>query len=341
MTDAEFQIIVREIMKIFVTGANGFLGSNLVRELIKRRHRVTGLVLKGLDPTTIANLDIEIVFGNILDYKQLEKQTKGFDAIIHTAANISMWPGRNKFQRKVNINGTRNIIKVVHKNRIKKYIHVGSANSFGFGTKENPGDEEKSYNMLQYGIDYIDSKYEAQKLVLDAVKENNLPAVIVNPCFMFGPYSTEGGAKMIQEIYCKRVPFYTLGGRNYICVKDVCIGIANALNKGKIGECYILGNKNMTYNDIFSLIGKITNVNPPKLIVPKLIAKLYAHYSIKSAAFAKRIPKLTPAMVDISYDSHFYSAQKAVKSLNLPQTPIDIGIKESFKWLKENNLLGD
>ena len=327
-------------MKVFVTGANGFVGSNLVRELIKRKYEVTGLVLTGLTPSTIENHGIDIVYGDILDKKKLLSQVKGHDILIHTAANLSLWPYRNDFQKKINVLGTKNVIQAVLKNKLNKYIHVGTANSFGYGSIDSPGDETTPYNMDKYGMDYMDSKYKAQTLVLNTVKLKNLPGVIVNPGFMFGPYSSEGGAKLIKEIYNKRLPGYTLGGRNYVCVKDVCFGIVNSIKKGKIGECYILGNKNLSYNEVFSMIANIANVSSPKVRIPKFIAKLYSQFLVSISKVNNKPPKLTPKMVDISFDYHFYSAKKAVNELNLPQTSIEKGIKESIEWMKKNNKLG-
>jgi dihydroflavonol-4-reductase len=230
-------------MKILITGADGLLGSNLVRELLKRGHQLRAFVQPGRQQKTLAGLTFEKFPGNLLNAEEVLKSTEGCDAVIHCAANTSVWPTRSESINKVNIEGTKNIIHAVQKNNIQRMIYVGTANSFGFGSKENPGVEGNPYRSAMYGLDYMDSKYKAQQLILKEVQERKLPAVIVNPTFMFGPYdSNPSSGAMIVALYKGKVPGYTSGGRNYVCAKDAAVAIANALTKGRVGECYILGN---------------------------------------------------------------------------------------------------
>lgn len=251
-------------MKIFVTGADGFVGINLLHELINRHFQVVAFIEPdhSLDN---CNLDyIEIKHGNILDLNILVDSMKGCDTVIHLAARTDLWPYRSKIQKRVNIEGTKNMVKAAKINDIKRFIHIGTANSFGFGPKDNLGDETKPYNAHRYKLDYLDTKYEAQQFLLKEVKESGFPIVILNPTFMFGKHACNyGSATYIQSIYNKSLPGYTKGGRNYISVKDVCVGIINALTFGRVGECYILGNQNLSYNELFTLIAKVTGSKPP------------------------------------------------------------------------------
>jgi dihydroflavonol-4-reductase len=189
----------------------------------------------------------------------------------------------------------------------------------------------------RYHLGYWDTKYEAQQLILKAVQEDNLPAVVVNPTFMFGNFaSLLGSGKMIQAVYQGKLPGYTQGGRNYIAVQDVCVGIANAIEKGRVGECYILGNQNLSYQEIFTLIAKTIGANPPKRFLPRPIVLAYGGV----LTFLGRIfgfePTVNYRMAQISFDEHYYSAQKAIKELDLTQTPIEEAIQEAFGWLKAN-----
>ncbi|HHS95756.1 MAG TPA: NAD-dependent epimerase/dehydratase family protein, partial [Phaeodactylibacter sp.] len=251
-------------MRVLVTGADGMLGSNLVRELLDQNHKVTAFLLPGSKAPTLQGLDIDIHYGNILDLPSLNRAASQCDAIIHTAAITNIWPNRSDIVKKVNIEGTRNVIAAALAAKVQRMVYVGTANSFGFGSKKQPGNETKPYRADTYGLDYMDSKYQAQKLVLQAVKQKALPAVIINPTFMWGPFDAKpGAASMILAIYHGKVPAATTGGRNYVYVKDVTAAIVEALHSGKIGHCYIAGNENLSYEEAFAKIAKVIGVNPP------------------------------------------------------------------------------
>lgn len=327
-------------MKILVTGADGLLGSNLVRELLKRGHQLRAFVQPGRQQKTLEGLTIEKFPGNLLNADEVLKSSEGCDAVIHCAASTSVWPTRSEIVNKVNIEGTKNIIHAVQKNIIQRMIYVGTANSFGFGSKENPGVEGNPYKSAMYGLDYMDSKYKAQQLILKEVQERKLPAIIVNPTFMFGPYdSNPSSGAMIVALYKGKVPGYTSGGRNYVCAKDAAVAIANALTKGRVGECYILGNQNLSYKEAFGKIAATIGVKPPAIPIPSVFAKLYGGIGSVVGKISGNTPAISYPLSRIACHEHYFSPAKAVQELELPQTPIETGIRECFEWLKENGYL--
>lgn len=324
-------------MKILLTGANGMLGRNLIPELLSRGHQVRAFLLPNSSTQLLDHLPIEYHEGNILQPVDVNQAVVGCDAIIHAAANTNIFPSRSDLVRKVNINGTKNIISAAQKAKVKRLIYIGTANSFGFGSKQSPGNETLPYQSDKYGLDYMDSKYEAQQLVLRAAQKDGLPAIVVNPTFMFGAYDSKpGSGKMILSVYQKKLPGYTMGGRNYIYVKDVVIAIANALTKGKVGECYIAGNANLTYQEIFYKIATVVGVNPPKIKVPAWMTALYGMCGSLYGTIFHKAPRVSYPMAKISEDEHFFSSKKAVEELGMPQTKIEIGISECFNWMKKN-----
>ncbi len=324
-------------MKVLVTGADGLLGSNLVRELIDRGHEVSVFLLPNSQAKSLDGLPIKRFFGNILEIDTLLPALAKQEALIHAAANTNIWPSRSEIVRKVNIEGTQNVIEATLRQQIKRMIYIGTANSFGFGSKSRPGTEIQPYASSRYGLDYMDSKYEAQQLILDAVRDRQLPALIVNPTFMLGPYDSKPSAgAMILAIYHRKVPGFAPGGRNYIYVKDVATAIANGLEKGRIGECYIAGNTNLSYREMFTRIAKIVKVKPPKVGFPAFILHLYGGIGSLVGKLTRRAPTVSYPMALISCDEHYFNAQKAVEELDMPQTSIDQAIQESFEWLNDN-----
>jgi dihydroflavonol-4-reductase len=328
-------------MEILVTGPDGVLGSNLVRELIHRNYKVSVFLEPGKKPVTLEGLPIKKYFGNILDEPSLDIAIKGKDVVFHCAAATSVFPARNPKVNEVNITGTQLVINSCLKHQIKRLIYVGTANSFEYGNSiDSPGTEKGSYVSMKFGLDYMDSKKKAQDLILSAVKEKNLPAIVVNPTFMIGPYdSRPSSGAMILGIYQKRVPGYTLGGKNYVAVKDVATAMANAITMGRIGECYILGNINLSFKEMFETIAQTIGVPAPKR---KLTNFMVISYGILNSFFAKVFkynPAVTKELAQISCENHFYSPNKAREELLLPSTPIETAIKECFEWFSENNYL--
>lgn len=326
--------------KVFITGGSGLLGGNIIRELLSRDYQVLALVEESVDPFTIKDLPVTLVKGDILHSESYEEYMKQCDFVIHAAASTSVWPTRSQVVRKVNIGGTQNICNSVMKLGIKKMVHVGTANTFGFGSRTRPGNERKEFNSGRYGLDYIDSKYEVHQWILAEIEKNQLPTTIVNPTFMIGAYDSKpSSGEMVRSFYKGKIPGYTPGGRNFIHVKDAAKGVVNALEKGKIGEAYILGNQNLNYLEFFTIMGNVLDRTPPKLSMPKWVMLGIAHVNTIIARIGGFAPRTYPTMVQIAYDEQFFTPEKAIQEIDLPQTPIDQAIQDCFTWLKDNNYL--
>ncbi len=327
--------------KVLVTGADGLLGSNLVRELLNRGYNVRAFLLPNSTSKTLDDLEIERFEGNILEPNDLSAAMDGCTHLVHAAANTNIWPDRSEIVRKVNIDGTKNVIEAALGASIQRMVYIGTANSFGFGPKENPGDETKPYESAIYGLDYQDSKYEAQQYLLEQVKTRNLPALVINPTFMLGPYDSKPSAgAMILAIYNRKVPAFAPGGKNYIYVKDVATAIANGLDgKGRVGECYIAGHENLNFKEAFTRIATLVGVKPPSISMPGGILKLYGRIGSFIGDITGKAPTVTYPMTKISCDEHYFSPAKAIRELEMPQTGLDVAVKEAFGWFEENGYL--
>lgn len=328
-------------MKILVTGPDGVLGSNIVRELLSRDHKVSVLLFEEEKPSiTLDGLPIERFYGNIINPEDLDKCIAGQDAVIHAAASTSVFPARNPFVNKVNIGGTENVIAACLKHNVGRMIYVGTANSFGYGSEEEPGKEGNPYQSAIYGVDYMDSKQKAQEIVLDAVKTKGLQAIVVNPTFMIGPFdSRPSSGAMILAVHSGKVPGFSSGGKNFVAVKDAATAISNAITMGTVGECYILGNRNLTYEAAFNMIAKTISAKPVKRKLSNFIVKSYGSLNSFFAKLFKYYPGVTKELAIISCEKHYYTPEKARKEIGLPETPIEEAIEECFNWFKENDYL--
>jgi len=325
--------------RILVTGADGMLGSNLVRELLKRNYTVRAFLQPGRQVKTLNGLTIEKYEGDLLDKSSVEAAMQDCQYVIHAAAHTGIWPTRSEVIRNVNLKGTEHIVSTAFALQVERLVFVGTANSYGFGSKQNPGTEKNPYAGAVYGLDYMDSKYQAHQLVLKYVALG-LKAIVVNPTFMIGPYdSGPSSGAMIVAICKNKVKGYARGGRNYICVCDAVVGIANALTMGRIGEGYLLGNRNLNYKEIFSTIARVANVKAPVIGVPGWILLAVGCWASFIASISKKKPLLSYNMAKIAVDEHYFTAQKAVDELHLPQTPVEVGIKESIDWFRANGYI--
>lgn len=326
---------------ILVTGATGFLGFNIIKELLNTEYKIKAFVENGKGTIILDQFDIEIKHGDIQILEDVQNALDGCDIVIHTAALTDIWPKRSSHVWNVNYTGTKNLVVAAKKAGIEKFIHIGSASSFGFGTKNNPGNENVPYKNGKYKLDYMESKKRAQDLVLSEVKENNFPAIVVNPTFMFGSYSANSGSSndMILAQFNNKIPGYTNGGRNFIHVKDVAVGIINAIAMGRIGECYIMGNENLTFKEIFLKISNLTKTKPPAYKFPDYLAKSFGFFLSVLSRILKKKPSISYTMAKISCDEHYFSSKKAIEELNLPQTPIEYAIKDALNWFEESNIV--
>lgn len=324
-------------MKVTVTGADGLLGSNLVRLLLEGGHKVRAFLQTGKKTPTLDDLEIERIYGDILDPESVLTAFNGSEGIIHAAASTSVWPSRSHIVRRVNIEGTINAVQAAERAGVDRFIYIGTANSFSPGPKQAPGDETTPYICAKYGLDYMDSKYEAQQYVLNAVREHGLPALTINPTFMIGPYdSTPSSGTMLLRLAQGRVPGYSGGGKCWSHVHDVATAAMNALSMGSIGDSYIAGNENLDYGEFFRLAAGVIGVSPPRFKLPRPVVLATGAAGSLLGPLTGKPPLLSYAMARISCDGHYYDVSRARRELNMPATSLELAVEQSFSWLKTN-----
>lgn len=325
-------------MKVLVTGSDGLLGSHLVRELLSDGYTVKALVLPNSSSKTLEGLNVECVYGNICHPEEVKKAVQGCDLVIHAAASTKVWPTRCSDIWHTNLQGTRNIVEAVLESNIKRMVYVSTASTFHPGSKNHPGTENDPFDGYRYKLDYIDSKYAAHEYVLNAIRERGLPALIINPTFMFGEYdSLPSSGKMIVALYKGLLPGYTTGGKNFVYAKDVARACVNALTMGRIGECYIAGNQNLSYQEVFQIMAKVMGVKAPKFKLPQALIMVYGYLGTILGRLCHFIPNISHATARVACDDQYYSPNKAVAELKMPQTPLENAIMNAFNWLKTHH----
>ncbi len=324
--------------KIFVTGAEGFLGNNLVRILLKQGYNVSVLKRPGPSTDFLDLLDVNQEIGDLLEPKRLIRLTRGMDAIIHVAAVTDPWPTRSPNCWKVNFEGTRNIVDACKVNQIPRLVHCSTASVFQHGTQANPGTEDR---MAGTGtLDYIDSKMAAHQLVEQAARIGDVFAVIVCPTFMIGPWDIKptSGAFLINAVK-EKLPALAAGGKNWVHVQDVAMAATHALTMGRNGEAYLCGHLNMEYRQALEIISDISGCNIPRLKIPDAAFKALGWMSEKLATTFGYTPRLSYQMARIATEGRYYQSDKAIQELHLPQTSLHQAFEESYQWFKHHHYL--
>lgn len=327
-------------MKTLVTGANGLLGSNLVRELIKRGHHVRVLVRQGADLTTLNGLDVEFFYGDLLDEQGLRKACQGCDFVIHSGGKTAGHQTKFSDFAEINIKGTKNIVRAAENADITRMVHVSSNCVFGGGTVENPGSELSEFTGFRFNSGYINSKYLAQQWVLSEVEKKRFPIVIVNPTIMIGPYdSRPSSGEIILRILRQQFQLCPIGGKNFIDARDAATATCNALTMGIPGECYLLASENITFASFFEKVNRIYGRSGLRILIPGGLLKCAGLMGNAIQALTSQDIALNLVNTRQLANESYFSAEKAVRTLDLPQRPIDFAIRDAIAWFVANKYL--
>jgi dihydroflavonol-4-reductase len=326
-------------MKKLVTGATGFIGSAIVRELIKDGEAVKVLVRNTSDTRNIDKLDVERAYGDIRDGDSMKRALKGCDTLYFTAAFFAHWTPEPNLLYEINVGGTKASLKAALEAGVEKVVYTSTNNAIA-ASGPVPTNEEAIFNYWKTGDHYSMSKYVAENEARIFVTRG-LPVVIVNPTLVIGTNDikpTPAGQMIIDTVKGK-VPGYIDGGINIIDVEDVARGHILAAKKGRVGERYLFGNRNITVYEYFKLIADIAGLRPPRIKIPFPLALALGYLFEFGALITKKPPVFTAAEMRIGRMREWYDCSKAVNELGLPQTPIDIAIKKALTWFRENGYL--
>jgi len=329
-------------MNCFVTGASGFIGSNLVHELAARGHHVKALLRPGADLRGLAGADFERVEGDISNRDRLKAGLFGCDWCFHVAASYHLWLRDYRPMYAANIEGTRNVLEAAAAAGCTRIVHTSTVGCIGLptltGGKLVPSDETTPVLKGQMSNPYKRSKWQAEQ-VAEQLALNGLPVVIVNPSAPVGPRDVKPTptGKIIVDFLNRAMPAYIETGLNWVHVRDVAVGHILAAQKGRIGERYILGNSqgNWTMKETFEVLEEITGIRAPTFRVPYRVALGAAYANEALSFFTRREPKAPLAGVRMAKYKMFFDPAKAIRELELPQTPPRQALADAVEWFRK------
>jgi len=327
-------------MTTLLTGATGFLGSALARELLNDGRPLKLLIRKNTDTRNIDDLDCEVIYGDLRDRESLQSALTGCKTLYHTAAYYSLWSRDKKMIYDINVQGTRNILESALEAGVEKVVYTSTVGCIGLTEDGSPSNEERPMNTATLCNDYKLSKYQAEQ-VAHELFNRGLPVVIVNPSTPVGPRDIKPTptGKIILDFMNRKMPAYIDTGLNLIDVADCARGHILAEEKGRLGERYILGNKNMSLKEILIALEVLTGLKAPRIKMPYWVA-----YSAglacewMSNVITHQPPAVPLAGVKMAKYFMYFNASKAVQELGLPQNSVEDALGQAVHWFAENRV---
>lgn len=326
-------------MKALVTGGSGFIGSAVVMELLKRGQPMRALVRSKGKPGNLAGLSVELVEGDLLDRDSLLRALEGCDCVYHLAAVYANWLPDRRVILRANVDGTRNLLQACLERKVERVVYTSSVAALG-AHGQRPADESAQFNLADAGDVYYLSKYQAEQIALDYASKGR-PIVILNPSNPIGPRDikpTPTGA-LILSVLAGKLPGYVEGGINVVDVEDVAIAHVMAMEKGRPGEKYVLGNANVSIRDYFQWIAEVGGGKAPAMRIPLPLAVATAYVYEAIAAITHKPPLTTPGWVKVGSHYSFWDSSKAVRELGLPGTPVRESLQKAIAWFREKGYL--
>lgn len=320
-----------------VTGATGHIGNVLVRKLLERGENVRALILPGESRESISGLKVEAFEGDILNMDSVFESMRGIKGIFHLAGVISIMPGPNPFVRKVNVEGTKNILRAASEKKIK-LIYTSSIHAIQrVDASAGVIDESVPYDMNNpYGA-YDRSKAEATLEVLNAAR-SGLEAVVACPTGVIGPYDFRGSmmGAVIHGAAVAKPTLYVDGAYDFVDVRDVADGLIAAAENGKRGESYILSGQKITVRYLLETVREITGKHFFQMKIPFDLAKFAAIFTPMYYRFANETPRFTPYSLEVLQSNSNISHAKATRELGYKPRPIFDSIRDAVKWFLDS-----
>jgi dihydroflavonol-4-reductase len=329
-------------LRALVTGSTGFIGANIVRELLAAGFEVHVLIRKDSNTFNIDGLPVKIFYGDILDYDSIKEASKKCDALFHAAASYNFWCRDPKKTYEINVQGTLNAIHASLESGVSKIVYTSSESTLKI-EKGHIGNESRLNSLDDVAGDYKKSKLMAE-FEVEKLYQKGYPIVTVNPTAPIGPWDVKPTptGRIVVDFLNKRMPAYVNTGMNVIDVRDLAKGHLLAYEKGAIGQRYVLGNKNVTLKEIFEIIGGISRIKPPTRSIPIGLAYSFSVFDeFVSGKVLKKCPRVPKAAVETAKKFRYFDCRKAIDDLGLPQSPIEDAFCRSIKWFKENNYVNN
>jgi dihydroflavonol-4-reductase len=324
-------------MKLLVTGATGFVGSVVARQLVARGDEVTVLARAGSDRRNLADISVNWAEGDLRDPASLRNACRGQDGLFHVAADYRLWARRPADLYDSNVTGTRHLMEAALAAGVPRIVYTSSVATLGLHADGSAANEDTPSSLASMIGHYKRSKFLAEEVVTTMVREQGLQAVIVNPSTPIGPYDIKPTptGRMIRDAVNRKIPAYVDTGLNLAHVEDVAQGHLLAFAQGQIGRRYILGGENLSLREILSIVAELCGHAPPRIELPRALVYPIA-YCAQAWAWLTHGPE-PQATVDglrMSRKRMYFSSDRAQRELGYRARPVREGLAAAVTWFK-------
>ena len=320
-------------MKIFMTGATGFIGGATARHLTEQGHQLTCLVRNRDKATHLSELGCDLVDGDLSDRDRLAGQMKGSDAVLHGAAlyEVGIPASRRQEMVEANVTGTANVLNACLDAGIPRVLYVSTCGVFG-NTDGEVVDESYERSDLDFDSVYEETKYEAHLIARNLIKERDLPCVIVQPGGVYGPDDHSALGQTISKFLDGKLPMIPFGtlGMGVTHVEDIAAGIALALDKGEIGESYILNAENVTLRQMIEVAGSTVGKKAPSRDIPTGVLKLLRPVGPLVGKIMDQPPNLSELIRTADGVTIWANGDKAKKELGFRPRDLATGMHDTL-----------
>jgi dihydroflavonol-4-reductase len=325
--------------KILVTGAAGFLGSHLTRQLVARGADVRVLLRPSSNNRAIADLSLEYMTGDLRDVASLDRALAGVQRVFHVAADYRLWSKRSQDIYDSNVGGTKNLLDAARRAGVEQFTYTSTVATIAVDRPEHPNEytEAKLEEMVGH---YKRSKWLAEKEVLDAARQG-FPAVVAMPTTPVGPWDwkpTPTG-KIILDFLNGKMPGYVETGLNFVGVEECAAGHILVAEKGIAGERYLLGAENLTLKSVLDLLAQLTGLPAPSLKIPHGVALGVAYAETAFSRLIGREPQIPVEGVKIARHMMFVNSSRAVRELGFQAGPVAAAFERAVRWYEANGYI--
>jgi dihydroflavonol-4-reductase len=320
-------------MDALVTGGTGFVGANVVRELLAAGATVRVLARAGGDRRALAGLPVEIVEGDLCDAAAVGRAVARVTFVFNVAADYRLYTRDPASLFRTNVEGTRTILGAAAEAGARRIIHTSTVGALGIPGDGTPGTEDTPVALREMVGAYKASKFLGERAAVDLARQG-APVVVVNPSAPVGPWDVKPTptGQMIVDFMSGRMFGSVDTVLNVVHVRDVARGHLLAAERGRPGERYILGHQNLTLVEIFALLAEQTGRRPPRLRIPYAVALLSAACMEAAARLTGGAPRVSLTAVRMARKRMFFSPAKAVRELGLPQTDVREALRDAVAW---------
>jgi dihydroflavonol-4-reductase len=323
-------------MLTLVTGAAGFLGSHVARQLVARGENVRVLMRASSSNRAISDLSLEYVTGDLRDVASLERAMSGVQRVFHVAADYRLWAKHPQDIYDSNVGGTKNLLSAAKSAGVEQLIYTSTVATIAVDRPELPNEltDSKLDEMVGH---YKRSKWMAEQEVLQAAQAG-LPAIVAMPTTPVGPWDwkpTPTG-KIVLDFLNGKMPGYVETGLNFVGVEECAAGHLLVAERGKIGERYLLGGENLTLKQLLDMLAKITGLAAPSMKIPHGVALGVAYVESAFSRLIGKEPGIPVEGVRIAQHLMFVDASRAQRELGFRPGSVPAALERAVRWYQAN-----